>query len=176
MLNAMVLSAQQIRSLAPDAGALRAGEALANPARWRTSGRSATAVWGLCQGSAGAPNQVSVDLDGPAYRCSCPSRKIPCKHALGLLLVAAADGLTEALPPDWASDWLASRAARVAAAAIRDGRQAEPDEAARLKRAEARERKVIAGVEELDRWLGDLMRRGLDPSCSAGWQTWWRPA
>nr|WP_279163542.1 SWIM zinc finger family protein [Rhodococcus erythropolis] len=27
-----------------------------------------------------------VDLRGPAYKCSCPSRKFPCKHALGLLV------------------------------------------------------------------------------------------
>jgi uncharacterized Zn finger protein len=27
---------------------------------------------------------VSVDLSGPAFRCTCPSRKFPCKHGLAL--------------------------------------------------------------------------------------------
>ena len=33
----------------------------------------------------GAP--CVIDSTGPAYKCSCPSRKFPCKHALGLLFL-----------------------------------------------------------------------------------------
>ena len=54
------------------------GRAPAAPRRW--SGASA-------RGSGKTPYQVSIDLAGPAYRCSCPSRKFPCKHALALLLL-----------------------------------------------------------------------------------------
>lgn len=32
------------------------------------------AVWGLCQGSGKDPYQTQIDLIGPAFRCSCPSR------------------------------------------------------------------------------------------------------
>jgi SWIM zinc finger len=49
-------------------------------------------VWGLCAGSGKRPYQTVVDLTGPAYKCSCPSRKFPCKHALALLLNWADDG------------------------------------------------------------------------------------
>lgn len=40
--------------------------------------------------------ECSVDFivpDNPVFRCSCPSRQFPCKHALGLLY-AKAEGQT----------------------------------------------------------------------------------
>jgi Mg-chelatase subunit ChlD len=73
-------------SLAPDASSQRAAAGLANPSRWSGSGAAGDLVWGLCAGSGKRPYQTVVDLTGPAYKCSCPSRKFPCKHALALLL------------------------------------------------------------------------------------------
>ncbi len=165
-------TAEQVRTLAPDAAAARAAEALANPRHWSATGRSPSAAWGLCQGSGSAPYQVAVDLGGPAYKCSCPSHKIPCKHALGLLFVLAGGGIAAAEPPDWASAWFEARTTRAAAAATRANSAAEPDPAARAKRVELREKKVAAGIDELDRWLGDLIRRGLDGARSDGYRFW----
>jgi Family of unknown function (DUF5691)/SWIM zinc finger len=130
------------------------------------------AAWGLCQGSGANPYQVAVDIAGPAYKCSCPSRKIPCKHALGLLFLVADGGAPTADPPDWAQSWLDSRATRAAAAATRAERPTEIDPEARAKRVATRERKVAAGIDELDRWLRDLMRRGLDSTRSEGYRFW----
>jgi hypothetical protein len=164
-------TAEQIRTLAPDASAARAGEGLADPRRWSALGRTETAAWGLCQGSGSSPYQTSVDLSGPAYRCSCPSRKIPCKHALGLLFLVADGKVPAASPADWAASWLESRVTRAEAAATRPDR-APADPAAQAKRVEARERKVAAGIDELDRWLADLVRRGLDGARSEGYRFW----
>ena len=73
-------------------------------------------VWGLCAGSGKQPYQTVVDMSGPAYRCSCPSRKVPCKHALALLLNWANGDVPErAVPPDFARAWWAGRRARAAA-------------------------------------------------------------
>ena len=168
----LTLTAEQVRTLAPDATAARAGESLGSPRRWSAAGRSDEAAWGLCQGSGSTPYQVAVDLAGPAYKCSCPSRKIPCKHALGLLFLVADDGAQAATPPDWAQAWLDGRASRAAAAATRSERTAEIDPEARAKRVASRERKVAAGIDELDRWLRDLMRRGLDNTRSEGYRFW----
>src|ERR1700756_3952179 len=91
---------------------------------WPAPGAAAgaDAVWGVCRGSAAAPYRTVVDLSGPAYRCSCPSRKFPCKHVLALLLLwsEGAVGHHAALP-DWAATWIAGRAARA-----RDGRDSRP--------------------------------------------------
>ncbi len=166
------LTHDQIRTLAPDASAARSGEALADRRRWNAAGRSDVAAWGLCKGSGANPYQVAVDIAGPAYKCSCPSRKIPCKHALGLLFLVADGGAPTADPPDWAQSWLDSRASRAGAAATRAERPTEIDPEARAKRIATRERKVAAGIDELDRWLRDLMRRGLDSTRGEGYRFW----
>lgn len=47
-----------------------------------------TLVFGECQGSGKDPYIVSVDFIDPSkpiHRCTCPSRQMPCKHALGIL-------------------------------------------------------------------------------------------
>ena len=168
----LTLTAEQVRTLAPDASAARSGEALGDRRRWTGAGRSDVAAWGLCQGSGSTPYQVAVDYSGPAYRCSCPSRKIPCKHTLGLMFLVADGGAPSAEPPDWARTWLESRATRAAAAATRADRRVEVDPEARAKRVASRERKVAAGIDELDRWLRDLMRRGLDSTRSEGYRFW----
>src|ERR671918_804409 len=100
------LTAEQVRTLAPDASAARAAEGLADKRRWSGTGRTESAAWGLCQGSGSSPYQTAVDLSGPAYKCSCPSRKVPCKHALGLLFLLAGDAIAQAKAPDWVATWL----------------------------------------------------------------------
>jgi hypothetical protein len=169
----------QVRSIAPDPAAARAGEALANRRTWSATGRNGRAAWGLCQGSGASPYQTAVDFAGPAFKCSCPSRKFPCKHALGLMFLLAADAPafpTAAEPPGWASEWLASREQRAEKAEARsatdESRVSEPDPAARAKRIQARERKVDAGLSDLDRWLQDLVRRGLAAAKSEGYAFW----
>src|SRR5206468_301827 len=46
------------------------------------------------------------------------------------------------------------------------------DPEAAEKRASARERKVAAGLDELDRWIGDIVRRGLAATRSEGYAFW----
>jgi hypothetical protein len=111
------LRAEEVEALAPDVASLRAGRQLATPAPWSECGHDERAVWGCCKGSGAQPYRVSVDTWGPAYRCSCPSRKFPCKHALGLLLRwSARDGAIPAgSPPAEIAAWLAGRVVRSSA-------------------------------------------------------------
>src|SRR3954447_24415013 len=109
--NGMQLSADQVLALAPDASSASAGRKLASMKGWQSLGSSPAALWGECQGS--ALYQVRVDLSDLTTKCSCPSRKFPCKHALGLLLLATTTpaALPGSEPPEWVSDWLGRRAA-----------------------------------------------------------------
>ncbi len=112
-----------------------------------------------------------MDLSGPAYTCSCPSRKFPCKHALGLLLLWSAEGVGELVEaPDWAASWLAERAARAARTAAGTGRPA--DEEGARRRAERRAARIGAGVTELEQRLADLLRGGLAGQEQAGYAAW----
>jgi hypothetical protein len=165
------LTAEQILALAPDPASARAGQGLANARKWATLGCDARSAWGECQGSAREPYRTQIDLSEPAFRCSCPSRKFPCKHGLGLFLLLARQPATFAhgAPPAWVAEWLAKREQSAQGRAARQERAAQPDDAgAQRKRAAAqsrasaaREANVAAGVDELDRWLRDLVRGGI---------------
>jgi SWIM zinc finger len=170
-------TAQQVLGLAPDAASARAGQALGTARPWNELGQDETAVWGMCQGSGKKPYQTQVELSEPAFKCSCPSRKFPCKHALGLLLVRASGAVPAAEPPAWVQEWLASREQRAERAATRAERpQAPPDPEAQAKRAARRDERVAAGVHELRRWLADLVRRGLAEAQREPWGFWDEPA
>ncbi len=167
----------QVADLAPDASALASARRLARAGPWSDAGSTDTLVWGKCQGSGRAPYQVSVDLTGPAFRCSCPSRKFPCKHGLALLLLwvdgsgSVADVEQAAgFAADWAAERHAREAARAATTATRGTRT--PDPAAAAKRLEERLALMDAGMEDFARWLTDLVRSG---TASARHQpyAWW---
>ncbi|MFD9306057.1 SWIM zinc finger family protein [Streptomyces sp. NPDC060048] len=166
-------TAEQVLALAPDDASRKAGARLGGAGPWSQTGGSASgAVWGLCKGSGSKPYRTVVDLSGPAYKCSCPSRKFPCKHALGLLLLWATEGLADpAGAPDWAGEWLAERAAKAALPAARSAAGPADAEAAR-RRAERRAARIGAGVTELEQRLADLVRGGLAGQEQAGYAAW----
>jgi hypothetical protein len=159
----MHLSSDQVLALAPDASSAAAGKKLANTRHWRNLGQNAEAAWGECQGS--ALYQVRVELATFAVKCTCPSHKFPCKHGLGLLLLATnATDVPTVEPPDWVTQWLSKRAASAASA----HKPAQPEKATTLapteqqiKRAEKREALVLHGLDTLDLWMNDLVRNGL---------------
>ncbi|MEZ4860851.1 MAG: SWIM zinc finger family protein [Caldilineaceae bacterium] len=166
----------QINALAPDAASLKAAQGLVTLRKWVTLHADEHAIWGECQGSGAKPYQTAIDLMGPAFKCSCPSRKFPCKHGLALFLLysqASTDFVTDPTPPDWVQDWLDGRAQRQAAKAESQTAQPAPsDEAAQNKRVAARAAKVAAGVDELTIWLNDLVRTGFAEAQTQPYSFW----
>lgn len=180
----MPLTVEQVNSLAPDAAAAKNGRGLAAERKWPEFGRQGEALWGLCQGSGAKPYQVRIDLGGPAYKCSCPSMKFPCKHSLGLLYLYAENPALFATekPCDFLSEWLADREKRTEQKAKRkaeetgeivvDAETLAKRQEAQAKRSLAREEKVEAGVGELSVFLGDLVREGLAALASKPFSFW----
>jgi hypothetical protein len=154
----LTLNKAQVLSLASDARSIAASQKLARPSVWRGLGHSARALWGECQGSALYRTQIALaDL---ATHCSCPSRRSPCKHALGLLLLAAgsSDRVPELPEPEWVQHWVELRTKR----ALRSDQPHKPiDVAAQAKRAQRRHDNILSGLDQLDVWLSDLVRQGL---------------
>ena len=147
-------TAGQVASLAPDATSLAAARKLTGS--WTLSGHHENALWGLCQGSGSKPYQAIVDLSGPAYKCSCPSRKFPCKHTLGLLVEWSEGRVpTASEPADFAAEWLDRREEK--AVTTRPAATKIVDPATARKRAE----RVAGGLVELDLWITDQIRGGL---------------
>ena len=182
----MSWSAEQVLALAPDPGSSKAGKDLASERKWVTLGHDDRAVWGECQGSGSKPYQTRIDLGEPAFSCTCPSRKFPCKHSLGLflLLVQQPTGFKGGPPPSWVAEWLASREAKAekkAKKAEEPPPELDPEQARKLADRQARsaadrKAKVDAGLDDLDRWLGDLARRGLAAARGEPFDFWERPA
>ena len=141
----MQLSEDQILTLAPDEASKKSGKDLANPNKWVSKGANEQALWGEAQGSGSKPYQTQVDLTNIAFKCSCPSRKFPCKHGLGLMLFYARQqsAFTDAEAPAWVSDWLSKRTEKEEKKATKEEKPV--DEAAQAKRQQARQSKV-------DRW------------------------
>lgn len=171
---------ERVLALAPDSGSASAGQGLGVARKWEGLGRSGRAVWGLCQGSGKNPYQVRVDLSEPAFKCGCPSRKFPCKHGLGLLVLLAKDAgaFEEAEEPGWVSEWLDQRSERSEKKAARSSGDGGGvvDEAARAKRIAERGARVQDGVLGCRVWLEDVVRRGLAAVRGEGASGWDRMA
>jgi hypothetical protein len=157
---------EEVLKLAPDGKAAAAARKLATPGPWSELGATEALVFGSCQGSGRVPYQVAVDLGEPAFRCTCPSRKFPCKHGLALLMLWAEGGGSVAdvsAVADHASEWAAARTERSTRAARKaagdDAGPADPE--AQARRLEARIRRMTEGLADLELWLTDLTRNGL---------------
>lgn len=164
-----------VEKAAPDAASLTAARRLVGPGPWSETGSTETLVWGKCQGSGTTPYQVSIDLNGPAYRCSCPSRKSPCKHALALLLlwVRSNGSVADAeRPADFVKEWAEQRVAR-AERPVRSGTFADPE--ARGRRQAERQALMSAGMTDFSLWLTDLVRGGTVAARRHSWG-WWDTA
>ncbi|MFV0429714.1 MAG: SWIM zinc finger domain-containing protein [Arachnia sp.] len=155
-------TAAQAEAAAPDQQVLTAGRKLARPQPWADVGVNGSLLWGACQGSGKTPYQVSIDLTGPRYKCSCPSRKFPCKHSVALLMMWAEGHVSEAGVAEFAVEWAAKATPRQGAPAKElTDQQREQRAADAAKRLAEREARVSDGMAELDRFLTDLVAHGL---------------
>ena len=169
-------------ALAPDSASAQAARKLSSPAKWPTLNAAPDSLWGECQGSGSKPYLVGIDLRTSelACKCSCPSRKFPCKHGLALLLLHVArleGGKPEhwgaAPAPEVLSKWLDGRQVRSEAAAQPDAQPVKAsDPAAKAKREAARHRKITGGLEDLHLWLQDLVREGLAAARTLPYSSW----
>jgi hypothetical protein len=181
---------EQVLALAPRPASVVAAQPLAVPTRWVGTGCDARALWGRCVGSSAEPYECAVDHVEVAFRCTCPSRVFPCKHALALLLLWARGHVPEGDPPQFAATWVAKRVAagepRAASEAATAPTLEAPDQPIATGTAapvllpppdhgssrDDRIARMAAGLAELDRWLDDRLRTGLADPSLADYKTW----
>ena len=102
-------SPEQVEAIAPTPAALSAARPLTTGAKWGGLGADERTVWGSCRGSGAEPYDTMVDHVGVASRCTCPSRRHPCKHVLALLLLWVHGDVPEAVAPPGVVTWLDAR-------------------------------------------------------------------
>src|SRR5689334_12220180 len=107
----MSLTLPRIEGLAPDQASLGAARKLLKATLWPTLAEADGLIWGECQGSGATPYRVVVTEADAGYKCTCPSRKFPCKHALALMWMRAdkSAAFVPSTVPDWVKDWLSRR-------------------------------------------------------------------
>jgi len=165
---------EQVLAMAPDAASVKAGKAQAKTQKWLSLHRNDNALWGEIKGSGSKPYQTAIDTTRLAFKCSCPSRKFPCKHALGLALLfaTASSSFKQNEAPEWLAQWLNKREQK----AEKKPLPKTIDKESQAKRAAAREQKVKAGLEETALWLKDLIRQGLAQLPEKPHSFWQAPA
>jgi SWIM zinc finger len=183
---------EQVLALAPRPTSVSSAQPLALPARWTSTGCDDRAIWGRCVGTSAEPYECAVDHVDVAFRCSCPSRTLPCKHALALLLLWARGQVAEGSPPSFAATWIAKRLATAEtsptpptaepvaettanADAVADTPPMPPLLPPPIEPSKTRDDRIArmaAGLSELDRWLDDRLRTGLADPSLASYKTW----
>lgn len=159
---------EEISKLAPDDASLKAAKGLLNFTKWGSLGQDEIALWGECQGSGSNPYQVRVDKSSPAFKCSCPSRKFPCKHGLALLFLLNQDAskFSQKTQPEWVSAWIQSR---------KNKEKPEPKPIAPEEKEKKESKRLTlmqTGLEEAQQWMQDRLKQGLMhlPSQPEIWQ------
>lgn len=72
-----------------------------------------------------------------------------------------ADLFKEAEEPDWVTAWLSKREEKAEKKEQKEKSETPVDEAAQAKRQAVRHQKVLAGIDDLQIWMKDLLRNGL---------------
>ncbi len=188
----MEISLSTVQELAPDQASLNAAKKLLSPAKWPLRGQSAAVntIWGECQGSGANPYYTMADVVDHGYKCTCPSRKFPCKHVLALLwqFSEGASGFAEGEPPEYVHNWLGRRrkttknstdTVDVEKPVVKKDislaqeptkpqlttEEAEKKEAAKAKRAEQNKSKTDAsiadGLTDFQQWVNDQLTTGI---------------
>ena len=155
------LSLTDIQHLAANEAAFQRAKGLTEPRLWRELGRTKQGYWGRYYDF-----DVWVSLQGPSFKCSCPSRQYPCKHVLGLLLMALSQSQhwSNLDPPAAFLAWLEKQQVKP---------PAKTQSARSGERLQARISNIQGGLIELDHWLQDLAQRGLADlaqQSDASWQ------
>jgi hypothetical protein len=152
-----------VESAAPNAEAAKNGRGLVLKGKFLKFYQSddQSLLFGHCQGSGKEPYLCSADFSvphAPVYRCTCPSRQFPCKHALGLLY-AFVQGKT--FSPADVPEELATKREKVQQRIEKKKDEADKpktvNKAALAKKIKAQ----LAGIDLLEKLTLDLVRLGI---------------
>lgn len=126
----MELPLQVIEDLAPDQSSLAAAKKLLSANNWPMLGQSQAhdSIWGQCKGSGANPYLTMADVVNHGYKCTCPSRKFPCKHVLALMWIynGNSSSFAPSEPPEWVMEWLSRRRRPAAVSAAEETLPAKP--------------------------------------------------
>ncbi|OKP82669.1 SWIM zinc finger family protein [Paenibacillus sp. P32E] len=162
------LTSSYVDSLAPNAAAIKNGQGLVRKKSFLQlhTSENGELLFGQCAGSGKTPYECSVDFitpESPVFRCTCPSRQFPCKHALGLLY-AYVEG--QAFTPAPVPEDVASKREKVEKREENKAKQAAEGTESKPKKVNksALKKKIgaqLEGLDLLEKLVLSLIRGGL---------------
>ncbi len=159
----ITIEEEVVKQQAHDLASLKDAEKLAKLNAWLKIGLKERLLWGTIKGSGKNPYEIRVDLQNLGTKCSCPSRKSPCKHALALMLLYARGIDTGSLfpveLPDWAANWINERIEKPDEPPVN-----EKPKSVKKESAESLNKKltlIANALAELAQWLEDKVRQGI---------------
>ncbi len=156
------LTEEQVNSLAPDAASIKAATKVFLKTTWNIA-KSDRAIWAPIKGSGAKPYFVQMDILDLAFKCSCPSRKFPCKHGLAIGLYIAHHSI-DSIPlaekePLWVEEWVKKRANKTSTKAAKPKKKQAPEIV--QKKNDDKWKKAVKSIEFVDLWLKDVIKLGI---------------
>ncbi len=118
-------------------------------------------IFGECVGSGKSNYKTSVDFinpDEPVFRCSCPSRQIPCKHATALLyhyFLNAASYVEGEVPED-----VASKREKIEKRAEKKKEEAVKPKKINVTAFVKKMKQQLEGIELVDQFISECLKTG----------------
>lgn len=170
MADAKSITEEFISSSAVNSSALANAKKISKSGGFKKLCKSAdeSLIFGDCYGSGSKPYNASVDFSGetPVFRCSCPSRQIPCKHCIAIMYdwLAGKDFAVEEVPEDVARkrEKIEKRAEKAASGETAKA-PAKPNKSAAAKKL----KKQREGLDLADNFVHDILKNGIGSVNSA---------
>jgi len=157
----MEITKEYIHNISPDESSTKNATKIFSKNSWIVY-KSKRAVWSEIYGSGKKPYLTQMDINDIVFKCSCPSRKFPCKHSLALGLYVAhnkLDSIPTQQEPLWVQEWIDKRIQKANKKASTTPKTKSPQQIALLetKRWNSAKKDVIY----IEKWLEDSIKLGI---------------
>jgi len=165
MPTADIITEDFVRSSAPNNSAVSNAQKISRSSGFIKLSRSEdkTLIFGECKGSGKNPYYTSVDFSGesPVFRCSCPSRQIPCKHCIAIMFdwLAGKDFNVEEIPEDIIRKRSKLEAKKNPSPETPE--KAEKKKKSALSTAKKKLKKQLEGLGLAENFVKDVLERGI---------------
>ena len=154
----MHFNPELIRSYSPDDETYKRAEKIADLHKWSVAASTDNLIWGEISGSASEAYSTMICIEPLLMCCNCPVKAQTCKHSLALLILFARNELSNQTVPDKIQRWVNNNISSVESKLPNedDSKSFNKD-----KRSFERLELMRSGIEDLERWLYDVMAQGL---------------
>lgn len=156
----MIWTDEAIIRASPDAITYERAKDISSNRYWKDLMGNEQFIAGECQSAGNQLYKTLVELEKPAYYCTCRSEKSPCKHAIALLLIYLKSSHLLTIVSD-RPQWLQPLVEKQQKQQKLSEEEREKKAAQKEKTKDERFKLMERGVAELETWLFDFIRQGL---------------